>query len=128
VRHGFPAVSLPTLLAFSAASLLLAATPGPDMTLSISRALSQGKRPALYRRARHQPRHRRSHHAGGLRHFGADHSLADRLPDPEDRRCRLSAVAGVQAIRFGSKLSVEKVEEAKGTPLSNIVRASGSIS
>jgi len=40
--------SLPTLLTFSAASLLLAATPGPDMTLSISRALSQGKKPALY--------------------------------------------------------------------------------
>ena len=40
--------SLPTLLAFTAASLLLAATPGPDMTLSISRALSQGRGPALF--------------------------------------------------------------------------------
>lgn len=40
--------SLPTLLAFTAASLLLAATPGPDMTLSISRALSQGRGAALY--------------------------------------------------------------------------------
>ncbi len=39
--------SLPTLLAFAAASLLLAATPGPDMTLSISRALAQGKKAAL---------------------------------------------------------------------------------
>ena len=40
--------SLPTLLAFTAASLLLAATPGPDMTLSISRALSQGKAAAMF--------------------------------------------------------------------------------
>ena len=32
--------TLATLLAFTAASLLLAMTPGPDMTLSISRALS----------------------------------------------------------------------------------------
>ena len=40
--------TLPTLLAFTAASLLLAVTPGPDMTLSISRALSQGRGPALY--------------------------------------------------------------------------------
>lgn len=40
--------TLPTLLAFTAASLLLAMTPGPDMTLSISRALSQGRGPALY--------------------------------------------------------------------------------
>ncbi|KQV35655.1 MULTISPECIES: LysE family translocator [unclassified Rhizobium] len=40
--------SLPTLLAFTAATLLLAATPGPDMTLSISRALSQGKGAAMW--------------------------------------------------------------------------------
>ena len=40
--------TLPTFLAFTAASLLLAMTPGPDMTLSISRALSQGRGPALY--------------------------------------------------------------------------------
>ncbi|MCM2293368.1 LysE family translocator [Allorhizobium sp. BGMRC 0089] len=35
--------SLPTLAAFSAACLLLAATPGPDMTLSISRSLRDGR-------------------------------------------------------------------------------------
>ncbi len=34
---------LATLLAFTAASWLLALTPGPDMTLAISRALSDGK-------------------------------------------------------------------------------------
>ncbi|WP_099866980.1 LysE family translocator [Pararhizobium haloflavum] len=35
---------LPTLLAFAAASIFLAITPGPDMTLFISRALSDGRR------------------------------------------------------------------------------------
>lgn len=40
--------SLATFIAFAAASLLLATTPGPDMTLSISRALSQGRGPALW--------------------------------------------------------------------------------
>lgn len=40
--------TLPTLLAFVAASLLLATTPGPDMTLSISRAVSQGRTAALF--------------------------------------------------------------------------------
>jgi threonine/homoserine/homoserine lactone efflux protein len=38
---------LATLLAFSAATLLLAATPGPDMTLSISRALKDGRAAGL---------------------------------------------------------------------------------
>ncbi|MBB4009173.1 LysE family translocator [Allorhizobium taibaishanense] len=38
---------LPTLLVFSAACLLLAATPGPDMTLSISRALRDGRMAGL---------------------------------------------------------------------------------
>lgn len=35
--------SISTLIGFSFASLLLAATPGPDMTLSIGRALRDGK-------------------------------------------------------------------------------------
>lgn len=39
--------SLATLLAFSLATLLLAATPGPDMTLSISRALKDGRAAGL---------------------------------------------------------------------------------
>ncbi|MHB0950704.1 MAG: LysE family translocator [Allorhizobium sp.] len=39
--------NLPTLLAFSAACFLLAATPGPDMTLSISRALRDGRAAGL---------------------------------------------------------------------------------
>lgn len=39
--------NLPTFLAFAAATLLLAATPGPDMTLSISRALKDGRAAGL---------------------------------------------------------------------------------
>ena len=39
--------ALGILLAFSAATLLLAATPGPDMTLSISRALKDGRAAGL---------------------------------------------------------------------------------
>jgi threonine/homoserine/homoserine lactone efflux protein len=38
---------LPTLLAFTAASIFLAITPGPDMTLFISRALSDGRRAGI---------------------------------------------------------------------------------
>jgi threonine/homoserine/homoserine lactone efflux protein len=35
--------AFPTLLAFAAASFVLAITPGPDMTLFVSRALSDGR-------------------------------------------------------------------------------------
>ncbi len=38
---------LPVLLAFAAASLLLALTPGPDMMLWVGRALSEGRTSAL---------------------------------------------------------------------------------
>lgn len=38
---------LATLLAFAAASLILAVTPGPDMTLFVSRALAEGRRSGL---------------------------------------------------------------------------------
>ncbi len=39
--------SLPTFLAFSVAILLLAITPGPDMTLWISRSLRDGRATGL---------------------------------------------------------------------------------
>jgi threonine/homoserine/homoserine lactone efflux protein len=39
--------SFSTLLAFSAASVVLAITPGPDMTLFVSRALSDGRAAGL---------------------------------------------------------------------------------
>ena len=39
--------SLPIIFAFSAASILLAATPGPDMTLMLGRTLSNGRQAGL---------------------------------------------------------------------------------
>ena len=36
--------SLPTLIAFTIAILVLAVTPGPDMTLWISRSLREGRK------------------------------------------------------------------------------------
>jgi threonine/homoserine/homoserine lactone efflux protein len=112
--------SLPTLLAFSAASLLLAATPGPDMTLSISRALSQGKTPALYVVL--------GTSLGIVVHtmlvaFGISALIT---ASPTAFLILKTGGAGyllwlaVQAIRFGSKLSVEKVDAVIATPLANI--------
>jgi len=110
----------PTLLAFSAASLLLAATPGPDMTLSISRALSQGKKPALYVVL--------GTSLGIVVHtmlvaFGIS-ALITASPTAflilKTGGAAYLLWLAVQAIRFGSKLTVGKVDEAKGTPLSNI--------
>lgn len=112
--------SLPTLLAFSAASLLLAMTPGPDMTLSISRALAQGKKAALFRRTRHHARCCRPYLPRGLRHLRADHGFAGRLYRPEDRGAAYLLWLAIQAIRFGSSLSVKKVDTVGGTPLANI--------
>ena len=39
--------SIPVLIAFSTATLLLALTPGPDMTLSINKALGEGRAAGL---------------------------------------------------------------------------------
>ena len=48
VSEGRQTDNVASCIAFSAASVLLAATPGPDMTLSISRALAQGRNAALF--------------------------------------------------------------------------------
>ena len=112
--------SLPTALAFIAASLLLAATPGPDMTLSISRALSQGKTPALYVVL--------GTSLGIVVHtllvaFGIS-ALITASPIAftilKTGGAAYLLWLALQAIRFGSKLTVNTVEEARGTPLSNI--------
>jgi threonine/homoserine/homoserine lactone efflux protein len=112
--------SLPTLLAFSAASLLLAMTPGPDMTLSISRALAQGKGPALYVVL--------GTSFGIVVHtmlvaFGIS-ALITASPFAftilKTGGAAYLLWLAVQAIRFGSSLSVKRVDEAKGTPLANI--------
>jgi len=112
--------SLPTLLAFAAASLLLAATPGPDMTLSISRALAQGKRAALFVVL--------GTSLGIVVHtllvaFGIS-ALITASPTAfmvlKTGGAAYLFWLAVQAICHGSSLSVNKVEEAKGTPLANV--------
>ncbi|HEY0121559.1 MAG TPA: LysE family translocator [Rhizobium sp.] len=112
--------SLPTLLAFSAATLLLAMTPGPDMTLSISRALAQGKRAALFVVL--------GTTLGVIVHtclvaFGIS-ALITASPVAftilKTGGAAYLLWLAIQAIRFGSSLSVKKVDAARRTPLSNI--------
>ncbi|HEX2148208.1 MAG TPA: LysE family translocator [Pseudorhizobium sp.] len=112
--------SLPTLLAFTAASLLLALTPGPDMTLSISRALAQGRGQALFVVV--------GTSTGILIHtllvaFGISALIT---ASPMAFFILKTGGAGyllwlaIQALRSGSNLSVEKVEGARGSALANI--------
>jgi threonine/homoserine/homoserine lactone efflux protein len=112
--------SLPTLVAFTAASLLLAMTPGSDMTLSIGRALAQGKRQALFVVV--------GTSLGIVVHtmlvaFGLSALI---IASPTAFMILKTGGAAylmwlaIQAIRFGSKLTVQKVRETKGTLFSNI--------
>ncbi|MBB3135265.1 threonine/homoserine/homoserine lactone efflux protein [Rhizobium pisi] len=112
--------SLPTLAAFAAATLLLAATPGPDMTLSISRALAQGKKAALFVVV--------GTSLGIVVHtmlvaFGIS-ALITASPTAflilKTGGAAYLFWLAVHAIRFGSKLTVAKVEAQKGTALANI--------
>ncbi|MDO3432789.1 LysE family translocator [Rhizobium sp. CBN3] len=112
--------SLPTLLAFAAATLLLAATPGPDMTLSISRSLAQGKKSALFVVV--------GTSLGIVVHtmlvaFGIS-ALITASPTAflilKTGGAAYLFWLAVQAIRFGSKLIVTKAETQKGTALANI--------
>ncbi len=113
--------SLPTLLAFSAASMLLAATPGPDMTLSISRALAQGRNAALFVVV--------GTSLGIVIHtmlvaFGVS-ALITASPTAflilKTGGAAYLLWLAIQAVRYGSNLTVTKVEEARGTPLANIM-------
>ncbi|MFN7025907.1 MAG: LysE family translocator [Pseudorhizobium sp.] len=112
--------NLPTLLAFTAASLLLALTPGPDMTLSISRALAQGRGPALFVVV--------GTSTGILIHtllvaFGISALIT---ASPTAFFLLKTGGAGyllwmaIQALRSGSSLSVEKVDGTKGSVMANI--------
>ena len=112
--------SFPTLIAFAAATLLLAATPGPDMTLSISRALAQGKKAALFVVL--------GTSLGIVVHtmlvaFGIS-ALITASPTAflilKTGGAAYLFWLAVQAIRYGSKLTVAKVEGPRGTILSNI--------
>ncbi|CAN7302388.1 LysE family translocator [Pararhizobium sp. LjRoot238] len=112
--------SLPTLLAFTAATLLLAATPGPDMTLSISRALSQGKAAAFFIVI--------GTSLGCVVHtllvaFGIS-ALITASPTAfmilKTGGAAYLFWLAVQAIRYGSSLSVKKVEDTGASAMANI--------
>lgn len=112
--------SLPTMLAFAAASLLLAATPGPDMTLTISRALSQGKKPALWVVL--------GTSLGIVIHtmlvaFGVS-ALITASPTAflilKTGGAAYLLWLAMQAVRFGSKLAVKRVEEPRASPWTNL--------
>jgi threonine/homoserine/homoserine lactone efflux protein len=112
--------SLPTLLAFTAATLLLAATPGPDMTLSISRALSQGKAAAFFVVV--------GTSLGCVVHtllvaFGISALITASPTAFMILKTGGSAYLfwlAVQAIRYGSTLTVKKVDDTGASPLANI--------
>ncbi|MBP1885620.1 LysE family translocator [Sinorhizobium mexicanum] len=111
---------LPTLLAFAAASLLLAATPGPDMTLSISRSLAQGRKAALFVVL--------GTGLGIVVHtmlvaFGIS-ALITASPTAflvlKTGGAAYLFWLAVQAMRHGSTLSVKKIDGAKGTAFANV--------
>jgi threonine/homoserine/homoserine lactone efflux protein len=112
--------SLATLVTFTAAGLLLALTPGPDMTLSISRALGQGRGPAMFVVL--------GTSLGVVCHtllvaFGIS-ALITASPTAffilKTGGAAYLLWLAIQAIRFGSSLSVQKVEKAESSPLANI--------
>ncbi len=109
-----------TLLAFTAATLLLAATPGPDMTLSISRALSQGKAAAFCVVL--------GTSLGCVVHTLLVSFGISALITASPAAFMILKTGGaaylfwlaVQAVRFGSSLSVKKVENTSASMLANI--------
>ena len=112
--------SLATLLAFTAAGLLLALTPGPDMTLSISRALAQGPKPALFVVI--------GTSMGVVCHtllvaFGISALIT---ASPTAFFVLKTGGAGyllwlaIQAIRYGSSLSVQRVDGGRASAFANI--------
>ncbi|KQS63804.1 threonine transporter RhtB [Rhizobium sp. Leaf371] len=113
--------SLPILLAFAAASLLLAITPGPDMTLWISRALSQGRAAAFQVSL--------GTNLGCLVHtflvaFGVS-ALVTASPTAffvlKTGGAAYLLYIAVQAIRYGSSLSVKRTEAPKASAMANIL-------
>ena len=67
------------LLAFAAASALLAATPGPDMALFLSRTLGGGRGARLRRARRRDDGASRPHLRGGARPLRAAGGFGARL-------------------------------------------------
>ena len=117
--------TVPTLLAFTAASLLLALTPGPDMTLSISRALAQGRGPALFVVV--------GTSTGILVHtllvaFGLS-ALITASPTAffilKTGGAAYLLWLAIQALRSGSSLSVDKMDAGRRSALTNITAGLG---
>ncbi|KQS76208.1 threonine transporter RhtB [Rhizobium sp. Leaf384] len=113
--------NLPTLLAFAAASLLLAITPGPDMTLWISRALSQGRAAAFQVSL--------GTNLGCLVHtflvaFGVS-ALVTASPTAffvlKTGGAAYLLYIAVQAVRFGSSLSVKRLAAPKASAMTNVL-------
>ncbi|MND31573.1 Homoserine/homoserine lactone efflux protein [compost metagenome] len=112
--------SLPTLIAFTAAGLLLSITPGPDMTLSISRAISEGRKTALLVVL--------GTNFGIVCHtllvaFGIS-ALITASPTAffilKTGGAAYLLWLAIQAIRFGSSLSVEKVERPQSSAFASM--------
>jgi len=112
--------SPPTLIAFTAAGLLLSITPGPDMTLSISRAISEGRKTALLVVL--------GTNFGIVCHtllvaFGIS-ALITASPTAffilKTGGAAYLLWLAIQAIRFGSSLSVEKVERPQSSALASM--------
>lgn len=112
--------SLPTLIAFTAAGLLLSITPGPDMTLSISRAISEGRKTALLVVL--------GTNFGIVCHtllvaFGIS-ALITTSPTAffilKTGGAAYLLWLAIQAIRFGSSLSVEKVERPQSSAFASM--------
>ncbi|MGF9694878.1 MULTISPECIES: LysE family translocator [unclassified Rhizobium] len=112
--------NIATLIAFTAAGMLLALTPGPDMTLSISRALAQGPKPALFVVV--------GTSLGVVCHtllvaFGIS-ALITASPTAffmlKTGGAAYLLWLAIQAIRYGSSLSVERVDQGASSALANI--------
>lgn len=112
--------TLPTLLAFTAANLLLAMTPGPDMTLAINCALSKGRAAALYLVI--------GTSLGIVVHtllvaFGISALItASPMAFTILKACGAAYLLwlAIQAIRYGSNFSVKAANGTQGTMLANI--------
>jgi threonine/homoserine/homoserine lactone efflux protein len=112
--------SLAALFGFTAAGLLLSITPGPDMTLSIGRALGEGRKPALLVVL--------GTNLGIVCHtllvaFGIS-ALITASPTAffilKTGGAAYLLWLAIQAVRYGSNLSVEKVEVSKSSAFASI--------
>ena len=84
-----------TLIQFAIATVILAITPGPDMTLFVVAHAQPGPCHRLCLDGRRAVRHADPYDAGGGRRLGADRRLADGVFWAEDLWRRLSCLPGL---------------------------------